>query len=67
MTMWIKVKSTKEIPVGKWLVFMEDEEYGYCEVNKTKSGKISIINGAFYFDKPNVIAYTEFIKYKEEI
>lgn len=65
--MWIKVKSTEDLPLGMWLVYMEDGEYGYCEVNKAARGKISIINGAFYFDKPNVIAYTEFIKYKEEI
>lgn len=65
--MWTKVKSTEDLPVGKWLVYMEDGEYGYCEVHNAASGKISIINGAFYFDKPNVIAYTEFIKYEEEI
>lgn len=65
--MWIKVKSTEDLPLGKWLVYMEDGEYGYCEVHNAANGKISIINGAFYFDKPNVIAYTEFIKYEEEI
>ena len=64
--MWIKVKSTKEIPVGKWLVYMEDGEYGYCEVNKTKSGTIAVINGGFYFDRATVVAYTSFNQYKGE-
>ena len=63
--MWIKVESTESLPLGKWLVYMEDGEYGYCEVHYTANGKISIINGEFYFDKPNVIAYTNFIKYEE--
>lgn len=62
--MWIKVESTKEIPVGKWLVYMEDGEYGYCEVNKIKSGTLAIVNGSFYFDRAKVIAYTSFNLYE---
>ena len=65
--MWIKVKSIEDLPLGMWLVYMEDGEYGYCEVHRAIGSNVAVINGAFYFDKPNVIAYTEFIKYEEEI
>lgn len=64
MTDWVKIKATKEIPVGKWLVYMEDGEYGYCEVNKTRNGIIAVINGRFYFDIASVVAYTSFNHYE---
>lgn len=67
MSKWIKVSGTNDVPVGEWVVIMQDGKKGFCEVNKTRNGTIAVINDHFYFDLAPVIAYHELPKYEEEI
>ena len=66
MTGWIKVNGAKALPVGEWLVVMANGKKGYCEVNKARNGTIAVINGHFYFDCDEVVAYHEIPNYEEE-
>ena len=66
MTGWIKVDGAEALPVGEWLVVMADGKKGYCAVFQAKKETIAIINGHFYFDYENIVAYHEIPNYEEE-
>jgi hypothetical protein len=60
---WIKVNSYKDIPLGEYLVWYEEEkpgksQFGLAKVNRASNSNICIIDGHFAFDNTrNVVAY----------
>lgn len=64
MTEWVKVEDPYDIPLGEYVVVMEDGGKGYCEVHKSMSGKIIVVNHHFHFDYPPIVAYIPLPKYE---
>lgn len=55
---WIKVDGSKNVPIGKWLVTVDEykrkgREVHVCERHEN----VTYIGGHFDFDMPEVIAY----------
>lgn len=65
--MWQKVKDIKEIPIGDWVVIMEDGKKGYMKAVQGGNSLVYVVNGAFAFDRSPVIAYTPFPSYPENL
>lgn len=71
-TEWTFVDGVKNMPLGKYIVAMADEDgnvdFGACEVVLAGSGdyvqKTGIINGQFYFDHNPVVAYMAMPEFK---
>lgn len=63
MSDWIDVEGTKKMPIGHWIVLMEDGKYGVCQIAQGSNCTIGIINGHFYFDMAPVIAYMPMPEY----
>lgn len=69
---WTLVDGVKNMPLGKYIVAMADEDgdidFGACEVVLAGSGdhmyKTGIINGQFYFDHNPVVAYMAMPEFK---
>lgn len=63
MNKWIKCENYKELPVGEWLVRVNNDKYKHqiATVRENRPGqKIVIVGGYFYFDADDLIAYTDF-------
>lgn len=63
MSTWIDVEGTKNMPIGDWIVVMEDGKYGMCQIAQGANSTIGIINGKFYFDVAPVVAYMPIAEY----
>lgn len=61
---WTPVQGTANMPVGEWIVQMEDGKKGMCETFKGANGIMGIINGRFYFDYSPVVAYMPLPRYE---
>ena len=58
MDNWISVDSYKDVPIGRWLVQVEDHEYSDNNMHVMTSRKnLTLIGNYFAFDMPRVIAY----------
>ena len=64
--MWHKTEGVKGIPVGDWVVILEDGRKGYLEVRQCANGVIYIVNGYFHFDQRPVVAYAPFPSYNAD-
>lgn len=62
-TMWHKVEGVKDIPIGDWVVILDDGKKGYLEARQCANGVLYIVNGYFHFDQRPVVAYSLFPKY----
>jgi hypothetical protein len=56
---WIRVSSYKEIPVGNWLVWMDDDFHGSFVQSCCIRGNFQLIGHVFAFDAGKVVAYCE--------
>jgi hypothetical protein len=57
---WIRVGSYKEIPVGNWLVWMDDDHFGNFVKPCCIKTNFQLIGDGFAFDESSrVVAYCE--------
>ena len=58
MSEWIKVESYKDLPVGDWLVQVDDPVFDTLILHTAAiRSNVGIIGGLFAFDQRDVIAY----------
>lgn len=60
---WIDTDGVDGMPIGHWIVLMEDGDYGVCEIAQGAQSRFGVINGRFYFDLSPVIAYMPMPEY----
>lgn len=60
MTTFNSVEDIENLPVGKYVAYLEDGEPAYLEVFKIANGNLAAVNGHFSCDMPAVIAYAPF-------
>lgn len=60
---WTPVDGIQDMPIGNWIVAMEDGGRGVCEIAMGSNSKFGVINGQFYFDYSKVVAYMPLPKY----
>ena len=53
---WKEVEGASDIPVGNWLVTLEDGTVHTCKCSQISNGTMPIIGGKFHFDCEEVIA-----------
>lgn len=61
---WIKCDVWSELPVGAWLVKLQDGDY-YVAERLDSTNKPVFVGGNFHFDMAEPVAYTTFEKYEE--
>lgn len=54
---WIAVNSAKDVPVGDWLVYMEEKHLHRHVHSAHVHPNLTVIGSSFAFDCPRVIAY----------
>ena len=54
---WVLVDGIKKVPVGTWLVYLEQSLHGSKVVAANVNENTSIVGGYFAFDAPKVLAY----------
>lgn len=60
MSDWIKCSNYKELPVGCWLVRVENDRHPF-QVAYVNKNKIVVVGGAFHFDSKPLIEYKEIV------
>lgn len=54
---WVSVEGAKQLPVGEWLVYLEEPLIGSNIHAAVVNENMTIIGSLFAFDAPKVIAY----------
>ena len=64
---WIELDDYKKLPVGDWVVKVDDSRHKYHIANVTKNSggqKLIIVGNHFDFDMQDLIAYSEFDRFE---
>ena len=64
---WIECDNYEKLPIGEWLVKVEDDRHGYHVANVAKNSsdqKLIIVGNHFDFDMQDLIAYSEFDRFE---
>ncbi|WP_415912522.1 hypothetical protein [Neptuniibacter sp. QD37_11] len=59
---WVACTSFEELPLGTWLVKVDDEDapYQVAYVREANKSKVIIVGHYFHFDSADLIAYKAF-------
>lgn len=64
---WKDVDGAENLPVGEWLVRLENQEVHTAQVYEVRVGTVAVIRGVFYYDLEKVVAYAPIPAYIEPI